>query len=133
MRTFARASCSQPIGNESLYLPPPHEASLGREPVSLVEGFFVGRTSRTLHVRDLGLHSAQDEDVWRYAAEHGLTIVSKDSDFRQRSFLFGHPPKVVWIRLGNCSTADVEALLRAHHENLITFDQDAQGSFLALG
>ena len=87
----------------------------------------------TTHVRDVGLHAAQYEDVWRYAAEQGLTIVSKDSDFRQRSFLFGHPPKVVWIRLGNCSTADVEALLRAHHENLITFDQDAQGSFLALG
>ena len=87
----------------------------------------------TIHVRDVGLHSALDDDVWRYAAEHGLTVVSKDSDFRQRSFLFGHPPKVVWIRLGNCSTTDVETLLRAHHENLITFDQDEQGSFLALG
>jgi len=87
----------------------------------------------TTHVRDVGLHAAQYEDVWRYAAEQGLTIVSKDSDFRQRSFLFGHPPKVIWIRLGNCSTTEVEALLRTHSENLITFDQDEQGSFLALG
>ena len=87
----------------------------------------------TIHVRDVGLHSAQDEDVWRYAAEHGLTIVSKDSDFRQRSFLFGHPPKVVWIRLGNCSTMDIEKILWANNENLITFDEDGQASFLALG
>jgi predicted nuclease of predicted toxin-antitoxin system len=33
--------------------------------------------------------------------------VSKDTDFHQRSFLFGGPPKVVWIRLGNCSTEDI--------------------------
>jgi predicted nuclease of predicted toxin-antitoxin system len=87
----------------------------------------------TIHVRDVGLHSAQDEDVWNYAAEHGLTSVSKDSDFRQRSFLFGHPPKVVWIRIGNCSTMDIEKLLRAHNDNLIIFNQDEQASFLALG
>ena len=42
-------------------------------------------------------------------------------------------PKFVWIRLGNCSTTDVETLLRAHHEDLISFDQDEQGTFLALG
>ena len=60
-------------------------------------------------------------------------IVSKDTDFHQRSFLFGGPPKVVWIRVGNCSTEDIGALLRQHHPDLITFDQDTQGVFLALG
>ncbi len=86
----------------------------------------------TIHVRDVGLQSAEDEAVWSYAAQHGLTTVSKDSDFRQRSFLYGHPPKVVWLRRGNCSAADVEALLRAHHNNLIAFEQDEESSFLAL-
>jgi len=46
--------------------------------------------------------------------------------------LFGHPPKVVWIRLGNCTTAQVEALLRTRHADLLAFDQDAEASFLAL-
>ena len=27
------------------------------------------------------------------------------------SYLLGHPPKIVWIRLGNCSTADIERSL----------------------
>jgi len=53
------------------------------------------------HVRDVGLASADDEAVWTFAAQQGLSIVSKDSDFRQRSFVRGHPPKVVWIARGN--------------------------------
>jgi predicted nuclease of predicted toxin-antitoxin system len=59
----------------------------------------------SVHVRDVGLEKALDEPVWEYAKANSFVIVSKDSDFHQRSFLFGHPPKVVWIRRGNCSTA----------------------------
>ncbi len=86
----------------------------------------------SVHVRDIGLQDGSDEAVWAYAAEHGLVIASKDSDFHQRSFLFGHPPKVVWIRRGNCSTANIEAILRAHVGDLQVFEQDADGSFLIL-
>ena len=85
------------------------------------------------HVRDVGLQAADDDAVWRYAAEHRFTIVSKDADFHERSFLFGHPPKVVWIRRGNCSTDQIAALLQAHHADLLALERDAAGSFLALG
>ena len=63
----------------------------------------------------------------------GLTIVSKDADFRQRSFLFGHPPKVVWLREGNASTTGVETILRMHYHDIDTFATDEDNSFLALG
>ena len=66
----------------------------------------------SLHVRDIGLERAMDESIWGYAKDNGFVIVSKDSDFHQLSFLFGHPPKVIWIQRGNCSTADVLSLLR---------------------
>ena len=63
----------------------------------------------TLHVRDVGLESADDLEIWSYARTQGFVIVSKDSDFRQLSFTFGHPPKIAWMRRGNCSTkADFE-------------------------
>ena len=52
------------------------------------------------HVRDVGLKASADRKVWDYAGETGYTIVTKDADFRQRSFLFGPPPKVIWIGLG---------------------------------
>lgn len=85
------------------------------------------------HVRDIGLERADDFVVWSYAAEHQLIIVSKDSDFHQRSFVFGHPPKVVWIRLGNCSTSAVEAVLRQHATTLAVFARDEAAAFLVLG
>ena len=42
-------------------------------------------------------------------------------DFRQRSFLFGHPPKIVWLRVGNCSTKAIEALLRSRAADIEAF------------
>ena len=64
------------------------------------------------HVRNVGLREASDHAVWEYAREKGFAIVSKDEDFHQLSFLRGPPPKVVWVKLGNCTTDDVERVLR---------------------
>lgn len=49
----------------------------------------------SVHVRDVGLREAEDARIWEDAADHGFAIVTKDADFRQRSFLEGHPPKIV--------------------------------------
>ena len=84
------------------------------------------------HVRNVGLGRADDDAVWQYAAVQGFVIVSKDSDFHQLSFLRGHPPKVVWVRRGNCSTDEIEALLREHEADLRSFEQDPVASFLVL-
>ena len=84
------------------------------------------------HVREVGLREASDVVIWEYAARHGFAIVTKDADFRQRSFLFGHPPKIVWLSLGNCSTKAIEALLRRRAAELEEFLADEQKSFLAL-
>ncbi len=82
------------------------------------------------HVRDVGLGSADDARVWAYAAEHGLTLVSKDADFHQLSFLRGAPPKAVWIRRGNCSTRDIEEILRGRHADIVGFDEASDATFL---
>ena len=58
-------------------------------------------------------------------------IVSKDVDFQQRPLLMGDPPKVIWIRLGNCLTAAVVTLLRSHHAKLLAFEADPSAAFLA--
>ena len=84
------------------------------------------------HVRDMGLERSMDEAVWNHAREHGFTIVSKDSDFRQLSFLFGHPPKVVWIRRGNCSTTSVRSLLLDRRAEILEFERSEHATFLAL-
>ena len=86
----------------------------------------------SVHVRDVRLEAADDPVVWAYAKHNGLMICSKDSDMRQRSFVLGYPPKVVWVRLGNCSTSDVEKLLRRNLEAIKAFDADEYASFLSL-
>ena len=86
----------------------------------------------SIHVRDIGLKAADDIDVWNYAKTNELIIVSKDADMHERSFLLGYPPKIIWIRLGNCSTSDVESLLRREFAAIKTFYNDTYVSFLAL-
>jgi predicted nuclease of predicted toxin-antitoxin system len=63
------------------------------------------------HVRDCGLKGQPDDVLWDYAGKHGYVLVSKDSDFYERSLLFGPPPKFVWLCLGNCTRDAVVALL----------------------
>lgn len=68
------------------------------------------------HVGSIGLDTATDREVWAYAGEQGYMIASKDSDFRQLAFLFGPPPKGIWFRVGNCSTAAIAAVLRSNED-----------------
>ena len=84
------------------------------------------------HVRNVGLKSSDDPVVWKYAVENEFVIISKDSDMHDRSLFFGFPPKVIWIRLGNCSTADVETLVRKEIAAVLRFLEDDTASFLAL-
>ena len=86
----------------------------------------------SVHVRELGLKDAEDAAIWDYARTHGFVIVSKDSDFQQRSLLFGAPPQFIWVRLGNCSVADSADLLRIHSVVIHTFAGDVSQSHLML-
>lgn len=93
-----------------------------------LESAFPGST----HVRTAGLAHADDEEVWEFARREGFAIIPKDSDFHQRSFLFGFPPKVIWIRLGNCSTAAIQRLLEDSRQDIVQFLDDESLAFLAL-
>jgi predicted nuclease of predicted toxin-antitoxin system len=88
--------------------------------------------SEITHVHDLGMDTASDSEVWYYAAEHGYTILSKDADFHQRSLLFGAPPKVVWLRIGNCSVAESADALRERYIEIRRFIEASTADFLVL-
>lgn len=84
------------------------------------------------HVRDAGLASADDEVIWAHATAGGYAIVTKDDDFRQRSFVRSAPPKVIWARMGNCTTAEVETALRARHADVVAFAADPSAALLVI-
>lgn len=85
-----------------------------------------------LHVRDHGLAQADDEAVWEFAKQRNLIIVSKDADFHQRSFLYGFPPKVIWLKKGNCATGELEQLLKTQLKTIESFWSDPEVAFLML-
>lgn len=87
----------------------------------------------SLHVRDVGLRGADDRAVWEYAKQHGFAVVTKDADFHEMSAARGAPPKVVWIRLGNCPTAEVVRLLNTGYWRLMEFDARPDATSLSLG
>jgi len=78
------------------------------------------------------LGSADDEAVWQYAKQGNFSIVSKDSDFQERSVLRGYPPKVIWLRVANCTTAEIASLLRAAQPIIARFINDDEESCLLL-
>jgi len=86
----------------------------------------------SLHVRDVGMKATDDPIVWDYAKDNDFMIVSKDADMHDLSLVFGNPPKVVWLRLGNCSTRQVENLLRRDFDVIKLFYEDEYVSLLAL-
>jgi len=80
----------------------------------------------------LGLAEAHDGEIWVHARDGGFAIVSKDNDFQQMSFLYGAPPKVIWIRRGNCSVREIETDLRANAPRILAFGSDAESAYLIL-
>ncbi len=69
--------------------------------------------------------------VWEHAEENDYVIVSKDNDFRQRSFLYGPPPKVISVSVGNAGTDEIAELLRQNRNQIQTFvDDPSQGLLL---
>ncbi len=84
------------------------------------------------HVSLVGLERASDHDVWEYALAHGYTIVTKDADFSEFGVLRGFPPRVIWLRIGNCTTQQIEALLRVRREAIVALDTDPHIGMLIL-
>ena len=82
------------------------------------------------HVALIGLASASDDQVWLYAVQQNACIVTKDSDFNDMSVLRRHPPKVLWLKIGNCTTAQLEQLIRANSVLIRDFFTDDSVSLL---
>jgi predicted nuclease of predicted toxin-antitoxin system len=86
----------------------------------------------SIHVRDCGLKGSTDDAIWSYAYANGFTLVSKDSDFCQRSILYGQAPKLVWLRIGNCTRDKLLSLLKSHEQDLNAFETDPSEFVLVL-
>jgi predicted nuclease of predicted toxin-antitoxin system len=96
------------------------DQNISRKLVKELEYLFPGSN----HVYLLGLEKASDEEVWSYARDNGFTIVTHDSDFNERSLVYGYPPKVIWLRTGNTSTQNIKQLMKKHSQDILLFEKD---------
>ena len=88
--------------------------------------------SDSVHVKTLALIQSDDLLIWEYAKANDFVIVSKDSDFHQRSLLYGHPPKFIYLRVGNCPTSKIIEILRDNYATISQFVNAEQESILVL-
>lgn len=76
--------------------------------VAKLADVFPGSTQTRL----LNFSRTNDPQIWRFARTNDFVIVSKDKDLAELAVLRGAPPKVIWLRMGNCRTAAIESALR---------------------
>ncbi|MGA8863427.1 MAG: DUF5615 family PIN-like protein [Gallionella sp.] len=90
------------------------DENLSRRIVPYPQAAFPGSSQVAL----LGLESASDSEIWQYAKGNGFVIVSRDSDFQERSLVAGHPPQVVWLKIPNHAKTVVLNILLDHREEI---------------
>ena len=86
----------------------------------------------SVHVSRVGLDQADDETVWAFARENTFSIVTKDADFQEISLRLGMPPKVIWLRRGNCSVDETVAMLHDNVDGTRMFIADARSAVLVI-
>jgi predicted nuclease of predicted toxin-antitoxin system len=72
-------------------------------------------------VRELGIENFSDRSIWEFAKEKEYTIVTFDGDFYDLSLVYGHPPKIIWLRCLNQTTKNIEVILRKFHTEIEIF------------
>ena len=62
--------------------------------------FSLWNSEEYIHVIDIN-PQMKDSEIWEFARENNLTIITKDADFTNLALLEKSPPKVIHIKLGN--------------------------------
>ena len=86
----------------------------------------------SVHVAEVELDRASDRELWDYARLNKLMIVTKDADFSEMSVLRGPLPYVVWIRRGNCTTSEIEHMLRQNRQAIERLQDDTPSGIIEL-
>ena len=73
------------------------------------------------HVSSVGLNDCHDSKIWRFAKENGFTVVTFDADFFDIVSLKGFPPKIIWLRTGNPTFAEIADCFISNYSNINSF------------
>lgn len=80
--------------------------------------FSLWRTDDYVFQRDFD-PSAPDSDVWKYAKENALTIVTKDRDYSDRILLTDPPPRIIHLKIGNLKMRAFHQFISAQWDKIL--------------
>jgi predicted nuclease of predicted toxin-antitoxin system len=76
----------------------------------------------------IGLEQLNDREIRQYAIENDFIITTKDVDFYEMNLVYGQPPKIIWLKIGNQSKATtINALIKSRefiYQALIVEDKE---------
>ena len=81
-------------------------------------------------VRNLNLENNSDSQIWLFARENDYCIVTFDADFIDIATLKGAPPKIIWLRLGNTSTASISNKIISYKAQIQDFLLSSESAFM---
>lgn len=85
------------------------------------------------HVDYIGLVlPAQDIEIWNFAKQNNLIIVTNDSDFYYLLNQKGFPPKIILLKTGNQSNGYIESLLKKHSKDVFDLSESTEYGFLEI-
>jgi predicted nuclease of predicted toxin-antitoxin system len=82
--------------------------------------------------RLLDFSTASDPMIWQYAHDNSFVVITLDKDFADLALHRGAPPKIIWLRCGNSTVAEVEHLLRVNFEDVQKFNSSTEASLLEI-
>jgi predicted nuclease of predicted toxin-antitoxin system len=108
------------------------ETTFGRNLSDKIVRKIIDLYPNSAHVKKFALKNTDDGIIWEYAKKNDFVIVSKDADFYQRSLLYGHPPKFIYLWIGNSQTAKIVQILRDNFDIIGQFEMGESESILIL-
>lgn len=94
--------------------------------------YFEASFNASQHLQDIGFDASEDHAVWEFAQKNGFTIITKDSDFNNLVSYLGFPPKVIWLRRGNCSTKIIQKIIIENLDTIKAFINDTDNGILSI-
>jgi predicted nuclease of predicted toxin-antitoxin system len=82
-------------------------------------------------IRALGLENSTDIQIWEYAKKSDYSIVTFDADYFDIASLKGHPPKIIWLRVGNTTTDNLARLFIDKYNQIEDFISNPDNKNLA--
>ena len=82
--------------------------------------FLATKNEEVKHVLDLQMLEASDSEIWTLALKEDWVIISKDEDFPIRASVSANAPKIIWVRIGNCSKQTLLRIFNDHWRKIKT-------------